>query len=230
MASAAQGSLLEKSLTDLAAGLHRDPFAVLGPHPDEHGREIVVRTLQPAARAVDVRLLSTGELHPMRPRGKGGIFEATIAGAERIDYRLRITYASGLDAEVGDPYRYGRVLSDFDLHLIGEGTHRRLFEKLGAHRIVLDATSGVHFAVWAPNADRVSVIGDSNGWDGRIHPMRLLVRSGVWELFIPELPEGEKYKFEIRTRAGGLLKKSDPFGFAFEIPPQTASVVHDLSG
>ncbi len=122
------------------------------------------------------------------------------------------------------------MLTDFDLYLLGEGTHHRAFEKLGAHRVRIGATTGVHFAVWAPNADRVSVVGDFNGWDGRVHPMRLLVPAGIWEIFIPDLPDGEKYKFEIRTPSGALLLKSDPFGFAFEEPPSTASVVRDISG
>ena len=112
------------------------------------------------------------------------------------------------------------MLSDFDLHLFGEGTHLRIFEKLGAHRIRVGSTTGVHFAVWAPNADRVSVVGDFNGWDGRVHPMRLLTPSGVWEMFIPDLADGERYKFEIRTAAGRSCKKTDPFGVAFETPPQ----------
>jgi 1,4-alpha-glucan branching enzyme len=131
--------------------------------------------------------------------------------------------------ELDDPYRYGRVLSDFDLHLFGEGTHLRAFEKLGAHRIHVGSTIGVHFAVWAPNAARVSVVGDFNGWDGRVHAMRFLSPNGVWEIFVPDLPDGEKYKFEIRTGTGALVKKSDPFGFAFEVPPQSASIVHDIS-
>src|SRR4029079_7578409 len=102
------------------------------------------------------------------------------------------------------------------LMLFGEGSHHRIFEKLGAHRITVGSTTGVHFAVWAPNASRVSVIGDINGWDGRVHPMRLLGPSGVWEIFVPGLADGERYKFEIRTATGELLEKSDPFGVAFE--------------
>jgi 1,4-alpha-glucan branching enzyme len=132
--------------------------------------------------------------------------------------------------EVDDPYRYGRVLTDFDLHLLSEGTHHRAFEKLGAHRINVGTTTGVHFAVWAPNADRVSLIGDFNGWDGRVNPMRLLVPSGVWEIFIPDLPDGEHYKFEIRAKSGELLRKTDPFAVAFEVPPQSAAIVRDISG
>src|SRR4029077_12559180 len=137
-------------------------------------------------------------------------------------------YPGDLTIELDDPYRYGRVLTDFDLHLLSEGTHYRAFEKLGAHRILQGTTTGVHFAVWAPNADRVSVIGDFNAWDGRVTPMRLLI-TGVWEIFIPAFADGEKYKFEIRTRTGAILKKTDPFARAYEAPPQTASIVHDIS-
>ena len=153
-----------------------------------------------------------------------------VSGFSRTvpDYRLRITYAGDHVLDVDDPYRYGRVLTDFDLHLLSEGTHYRAFEKLGAHRIAQGTTTGVHFAVWAPNAGRVSVIGDFNGWDGRVTPMRFLA-TGVWEIFIPGFADGEKYKFEIRTRNGATLKKTDPFALAFEAPPQTAAIVHDIS-
>jgi 1,4-alpha-glucan branching enzyme len=217
----------EAALAALAEGRHSDPFALLGPHPTPDG--YLVRTLQPAARSVDLRIPSTSELHAMR-RHEGGLFEVLLpTAAERPDYRLRITFGGGHVLEIDDPYRYGRVVTDYDLHLFGEGTHYRAFEKFGAHRIRVGVASGVHFAVWAPNADRVSVIGDFNGWDGRVHPMRRLAPAGVWELFVPDLGDGEKYKFEIRTRSGALLKKSDPFGFAFETPPQTASVVRDMS-
>jgi 1,4-alpha-glucan branching enzyme len=220
-------------LTALAEGRYNDPFAVLGPHDTDAGS--VVRTIQPAARSVDLRMVATGELRPMR-RLNGGVFEGMLesGGPERSalpavpDYRLRVTFGGGHVVEVDDPYRYGRLLSDYDLHLFAEGTHHRAYERFGAHRVRVGSTTGIHFAVWAPNADRVSVVGDFNGWDGRVHPMRRLVPAGVWELFIPDLPDGEKYKFEIRTRTGVLLKKSDPFGFAFEAPPQTASVVRDV--
>ena len=127
--------------------------------------------------------------------------------ADVSHYRLRVEFPGDHVLEFDDPYRYGRVLTDFDLHLLGEGTHYRAFDKLGAHRIAVGSTIGVHFAVWAPNADRVSVIGDFNGWDGRVHAMRLLTPSGVWEIFIPDLPDGEAYKFEIRTATGDLLQE-----------------------
>ncbi|HXD74674.1 MAG TPA: 1,4-alpha-glucan branching protein GlgB [Vicinamibacterales bacterium] len=120
-------------------------------------------------------------------------------------------------------------LSDFDIHLFAEGTHYRIYEKLGAHRVTLGGAEGIHFAVWAPNADRVSVIGDFNGWDGRAHPMQPRASSGIWTAFIPDLPDGQKYKYEIHTKADDLFKKTDPFGFYFEVPPQSASVVRDIS-
>ncbi len=216
---------LDPALAAIASGTSPDPFAVLGPHPDPRGG-FVVRTFQPAASSVDV-LARSGASTPMQ-RGGEGLFEARVPDA--ADYRLAITYHSGHTLAIDDPYRYGRVLTDFDLHLLGEGTHHRAYQKLGAHRISVGATIGVHFAVWAPNADRVSVVGDFNGWDGRVHPMRLLAPSGVWEIFIPDLADGENYKFEILAKTGEILKKADPFGFAFEVPPQSASVVRDISG
>jgi 1,4-alpha-glucan branching enzyme len=211
----------------------RDPFAKLGPHRRAGGRGFVIRAMQPAARAIDVKIVASGALIPMRRRGESGLFEVALPDPvddQAPDYRLRVTYSEDHVLELDDPYRYGRVLTDFDLYLLGEGTHHRAFEKLGAHRVRVGTTTGVHFAVWAPNADRVSLVGDFNGWDGRVHPMRLLAPAGIWELFVPDLSDGEKYKFEIRTKAGALLTKTDPFGFAFEVPPRTASVVRDISG
>jgi 1,4-alpha-glucan branching enzyme len=229
MKSVSERSALEDALSALAAARNSDPFAVLGPHQSGDGT-FVVRTLQPWARGVELRTVHGGELRAMRRRADG-IFEGELhglPGAAPPDYRIRALYPGDHIVEFDDPYRYGRVLSDFDLHLFAEGTHLRAFEKFGAHRIRLGSAMGVHFAVWAPNAERVSVIGDFNGWDGRIHPMRSLP-TGAWELFIPELPDGQKYKFEIRTRSGDILKKTDPYAVAFEAPPQTASVVRDIA-
>jgi 1,4-alpha-glucan branching enzyme len=241
---------IDRAIAALVGGTHRDPFAVLGPHDD--AGVTVVRALQPAARSIDIRIVETGALVPMTKRHPAGMFEARIdrvrlkpdatdegktdsaeSGLSRTgtapDYRLRVTFAGDQVLEIDDPYRYGRVLTDFDLHLLSEGTHYRAFEKLGAHRVAQGTTTGVHFAVWAPNADRVSVVGDFNGWDGRVTPMRFLAPGGIWEVFIPDLPDGEKYKFEIRTRTGAILKKTDPFGRAFEAPPQTAAILRDIS-
>jgi 1,4-alpha-glucan branching enzyme len=211
----------------------RNPFAVLGPHADGAGG-IVIRAMQPAAKSVEVHLTAADRTVPMVRVNREGLWEARVSaesGIDRVpDYRLRVTYSDRRQLEIDDPYRYGRVLTDFDLHLFGEGNHRRAFEKFGAHRIRVGPTVGVHFAVWAPNADRVSVVGDFNGWDGRVHPMRLLLPGGVWEIFIPDLRDGEKYKFEIRARGGALLTKSDPFGVSFETPPRSASIIRDISG
>jgi 1,4-alpha-glucan branching enzyme len=237
MTPAGPASALDQDLASLVAGTHRDPFALLGPHADDDG--IVIRAIQPAAKRIDVRIVATGALVAMTKRDPAGLYEvrlkADITGsALRLDatpdYRLRITYAGDHVLEIDDPYRYGRVLTDFDLYLFGEGSHLRIFEKLGAHRTTVGSTTGVNFAVWAPNAERVSLVGDLNGWDGRAHPMRLLAGVGVWEIFIPDLPDGEKYKFEIRTRGGEILEKTDPFARAFEAPPRTAAIVHDAAG
>ena len=127
--------------------------------------------------------------------------------------------------ELLDPYQFGQILTDFDLHLFSEGTHYRAWEKFGSHRATVDGITGVHFAVWAPNAQRVSVVGDFNHWDGRAHPMRRLVPSGVWEIFIPDLPDGACYKYEVRTSAGHLLEKADPYAQWFEVPPNSASII-----
>jgi len=223
---------LDREIRAIVEGTSQNAFAVLGPHEDSSGW--VVRALYPAAKSVEVRVSRTGELRPMTMRHPAGLFEVRLDRADAADYRLRINYRANGDGdhrvEIDDPYRYGRVLTDFDLHLFNEGTHHRAFEKLGAHRIKVGTTTGVHFAVWAPNADRVSLLGDFNGWDGRVHAMRLLVPSGIWEIFMPDLPDGERYKFEIRTASGTLLKKTDPFGLSFEVPPQSAAVVRDISG
>jgi 1,4-alpha-glucan branching enzyme len=224
-------ALVPDAFTALANGTNRDPFAVLGPHPDETGRGVRVRAFHPAARAISLRLAATGQLLPMAEGSPAGLFDVMVEGQTgALDYRLRLAFPGGHVVETDDPYRYGRVLGDLDLHLFGEGRHLRIFEKLGAHRIKVGSTWGVHFGVWAPNADRVSVIGDFNGWDGRVHPMRLLAPAGIWEIFLPDLHDGEKYKFEIRTKSGRLLQKSDPFGVAFEIPPLSAAIIRDISG
>ena len=207
----------------LAGARHADPFSVLGPHAGDRG--VTIRAVFPHAEQVAVTCPDGGAVE-MERRHPAGVFEATLDGVYQIPpYRLRVTYPSGHVAEVDDPYRYGRVIGDFDLYLFGEGSHTHIYDKLGAHPLRIGDTDGVHFAVWAPNAHRVSVVGDFNGWDGRAHPMRSLGSSGVWEIFIPAARVGDNYKFEIRSRHGHILVKIDPFGFAFEIPPLSASIV-----
>jgi 1,4-alpha-glucan branching enzyme len=214
---------IESALKALTTARFSDPFSVLGPHVEE-GR-LVIRAHLPAAEGIEV-LRGGAAPTEMERRLDGGIFEARFdAVRELIDYKLRVTYPGGHSVEIDDPYRFGRVISDYDLYLFGEGKHTRIYDKLGAHPIRVADVEGVHFAVWSPNAARVSVVGDFNDWDGRVHPMRSLSTSGVWEIFIPAARRGHRYKFEIRTRTGHVLLKSDPFGFAFEIPPLSASIV-----
>src|SRR3954467_12566500 len=211
-------------LQELAEARHADPFGVLGPHL-EPNKGVVIRTVMPTAERITVTRNGSGTVEMTR-RHPAGIFEAVLADVTEIpDYRLRVSFDGGGTSEIDDPYRYGRVLSDYDLYLFGEGKHTRIYDKLGAHPITIGNSAGVHFAVWAPNAARVSVVGDFNAWDGRRHPMRSLGSSGIWEIFIPGPALGERYKFELLTRHGEVILKSDPFGFAFELPPLNASIV-----
>ena len=209
-------------LDALAEARHDDPFGVLGPHVDPNG--VVIRACLPTAERVAVARKGSAAV-VMKRRHPAGVFEASIPGLQTIpDYRLDVTYAGGTTAQIDDPYRYGRVLTDFDIYLFGEGKHTRIYDKLGAHLMTIGGVEGTHFAVWAPNARRASVVSDSNFWDGRRHPMRKL-GLGVWEIFIPGIGAGEKYKFELLSEHGEVLLKSDPFGFAFELPPLNASIV-----
>src|SRR5205085_2300715 len=211
----------------LAGQRHRDPFSELGPHREGEG--IAIITYQPSAERVEVARSGGGATEMARVHA-GGIFEATFPRVTDVfDYRLRVTYPDGNVVEIDDPYRYGRVITEYDVYLFSQGKHTRIYGKLGAHLMRIGEADGVHFALWAPDAVRVSVVGDFNTWDGRRHPMRRLGPTGVWEIFIPGIPEGARYKFEIRSSLHGeLLLKSDPFGFGFEAPPLTASIVTRL--
>lgn len=215
--------------TAIVRGDHGDPFSVLGPHPNHDTGETLVRAFLPTATAVDVVPAGTASGIAMQKINPAGLFEARLpAGLGGGAYRLKVA-AGGTVSEIEDPYRFLPVLGDIDLHLFGEGTHYRNFEKFGAHVIDHQGVGGVHFAVWAPNARRVSVVGDFNDWDGRCHPMRLHPGVGLWEIFIPGLGEGTLYKFEIKSRDGTLLPlKADPYAFAMEPPPRTASRVTRL--
>ncbi len=210
---------------------HWDPFRVLGPHAIEADGEtyLSIRAFVPDARSIVV-VPRAGEPVEARRIHPAGFFEAIVGPVDLLfRYRLRIEGPRGNVWETEDPYRFGRVLSDYDIYLLSEGNHLRNFEKLGAHEIELDGVRGVHFAVWAPNAERVSVVGDFNEWDGRRNPMRNLGSSGLWEIFLPGVREGDLYKFEIRSRIGGVLRlKSDPYAFYNELRPGTASVVWNI--
>jgi 1,4-alpha-glucan branching enzyme len=199
-----------------------DPHAFLGAHPARGG--VVVRAYRPDAESI--RVLPMGV--ELERRGGDGLFEGTVKGAELpLAYELEVSYPAGDSYVLRDPYSFLPTIGELDVHLAGEGRHEQLYAKLGAHAREVDGVAGVAFAVWAPNARSVSVVGDFNGWDGRLHPMRSLGASGIWELFVPDLRPGTKYKFELRTQTGKLRLKADPFAFRTEVPPRNASVVVD---
>jgi 1,4-alpha-glucan branching enzyme len=200
-----------------------DPHRLLGAHPHDGG--VVVRAFRPAAERVVARADGHEPVELAR-RHPAGLFEGELPGATLpLHYRLEVSYGKGKTYTVHDPYAFMPTLGELDLHLAGEGRHEELYERLGAHVRELDGVTGVAFAVWAPAARSVSVVGDFNSWDGRLNPMRALGSSGIWELFVPDVVEGDRYKFEIRTAEGDLVLKADPFAFAAEHPPNTASVV-----
>ena len=227
--------LSKAEVISLCRGEHGNPFAVLGLHAGTKGR-LWLRSLQPGADAVFVIDAESGqeliELTQRKIEGLGdasGFFEASNLGrSEPFDYRLRIVWPGGVQ-EIEDPYCFSTVLGELDVWLLAEGSHLRPYERLGAHLREIDGVQGTAFAVWAPDAQRVSVVGDFNSWDGRRHPMRLRRECGVWELFLPNVGSGARYKYEIRSQDGHLLpQKADPYGFAAELRPSTASVVTEL--
>ena len=236
--------LLSIELNALARGEHSDPFHILGPHYEEVGGKtsVIVRVFRPGAESVAV--IWSGRTSPISAARTAvdDIFVATIpvqvpelAVGQKLrpinptSYRLRVTYSDGRVEEAYDAYAFPPVLTEFDLHLIGEGTHYFNYEKLGAHVREQEGVRGVHFGVWAPNARRVSVVGDFNHWDGRTHPMLSRGFSGIWELFVPGLDHGDLYKFEILSQVEHQLAlKADPYGFYAELRPKTSSIVYDV--
>jgi 1,4-alpha-glucan branching enzyme len=227
----------------IARGEHSDPFAVLGPHwTEREGKKLlVIRVVHPNAAEVTVLWGKKAEGYRAVRVHPDGVFEAQIpasaAGKSQTEavaaggYRLQFRFSDGNVFETYDPYAFPPVLTEYDLYLSGEGTHYQKYEKLGAHVREVAGVRGVHFGVWAPNARRVSVVGNFNIWDGRVHPMRHRGSSGIWEIFIPGMGEGELYKFEILSSAGKLVGlKTDPYGFAGEMRPNNASVVCTIDG
>ncbi|GAB1821998.1 1,4-alpha-glucan branching protein GlgB [Herbidospora sp. RD11066] len=209
----------------LAGGAHHDPHSILGAHMTGEG--VAIRVLRPFAETVEA--LVDGEVHPLE-HVEFGIFEVLVKGLDKIpSYRLRVKYEGSDPVETGDPYRHWPTLGEVDLHLIGEGRHERLWEVLGARPLVHEDEQGTAFAVWAPNALGVRMIGDFNHWNGGGHPMRSLGSSGVWELFIPGVGAGTRYKFEILGVDGVWRSKADPMARRTEVPPLTASVVEETS-
>jgi len=217
------------AMNALLGAYHGDPFSVLGMHLA--GNHLAVRAIRPDARALTVVRLKDGKKFPAKRLHEAGFFEAILPATEeeRFDYEFEATSHDGHTWTFRDPYSFGQILGPMDLHLFSEGNHYEIYKKLGAHLVEMQGVWGCSFAVWAPNAQRISVIGDFNGWDGRYHPMRKLLGCGVWEIFIPHVVEGAHYKFEIKASHGGLLLKSDPYAFYGQHGRQTASMVFDLN-
>ena len=232
--------MLDSSISDhvglLLDGRHENPFALLGPQEirEEGRRAVRVRAFLPRSEKA---WLSPGHTSspetrwPMRRIHPAGLYEAVCPVNHEQSlptYRIESVESNGFQRSSPDPYAFPSMLTDYDLYLLGEGCHWRSYERLGAHLRTVSGVQGVNFAVWAPNASGVSVVGDFNAWDGRLHPMKKHIPSGIWELFIPELSAGTVYKYEIRGLEG-LVLKADPYAFEAEVPPRTASVVADLS-
>jgi 1,4-alpha-glucan branching enzyme len=217
----------------LAKAEHWNPYELLGPHHTsvEGAKALSVRTFAPHAREVRVipevpasRPIQMNRIH------EAGLFEAILPAPNGTStYRIQVTDSAGSITERHDPYAFPPMVSDHDLHLFSEGRLFKAYDTLGAHVRTVNGVTGVHFVVWAPNAARVSVVGEFNRWDGRCHQMTNRGTTGLWELFIPDLPEGTLYKYEIRARnQEAPFLKADPYAFAAELEPRTASVVHDL--
>ncbi|MEL6618632.1 MAG: 1,4-alpha-glucan branching protein GlgB [Pseudomonadota bacterium] len=208
----------------LLHGRHGAPFDVLGIHTTK-GKSWLVAFVPNATRLT----ATFGRSQTDIPGLDGALFAGPVPRS-RCAHTLTATYADGSEWTFDDPYRFGPVLGEMDRYLMGEGTHRRLWDALGAHVTRIDGVAGTHFAVWAPNATRVSVVGDFNGWNGAQHPMRRVGATGVWELFLPGIGDGTHYKYEIRPDHGVPMMKADPVGFGAEHPPATSSIVRDISG
>lgn len=223
-------TISSEQVNQIVYNLHHDPFEVLGAHPlEENGstQKWVVRAYLPQADAVSVIVPTERKEYSMETVHNSHFFECIVETSELANYQFKLTQG-GHEWVIYDPYAFrSPKLTDFDLHLFGEGNHHRVYEKLGAHLMTVDGVKGVYFAVWAPNARNVSILGDFNNWDGRLHQMRKR-NNMVWELFIPELGVGSAYKYEVKNWEGHIYEKSDPYGFQQEVRPKTASIVADL--
>jgi 1,4-alpha-glucan branching enzyme len=209
----------------LRAGTLAQPHGLLGAHELEDGGA-VVRTYRPDAARVEV-LVDDGD-GVVADQSAPGFFEARLPAMPAADrYHLRVHYAGGETFDLRDPYAFWPTLGDIDLHLAGEGRHEELWRRMGAHPGQNQNVAGTSFAVWAPNAQSVRVVGDFNSWDGRLHPMRLLGSSGIWELFLPDVGSGDRYRYEIVTADGALVTRADPYAFNTEVPPANASRVFE---
>jgi 1,4-alpha-glucan branching enzyme len=222
--------LTKDELQSLMGLTHQSPHTLLGMHPLGDHSGLVVRAMLPDAKKVAIRPVHEKDkpAFDLKRIPKTDVFEAvTILAGKVYAYDLMVTNRQGQTRRTRDAFSFLPTLGESDLFLFGKGDERKIYEKLGAQLRVIDGVPGASFAVWAPNAQRVSVVGDFNHWDGRFHPMRLLGASGVWEIFIPGVRQGANYKFEIRDAHGNIKLNTDPFGFFFEVAPKQAAIVWD---
>src|SRR3989449_484574 len=220
--------LTQDELRGLVEVNTRSPHQLLGMHPLGDGSGLVVRALLPDAAKVEVQPVHERDKpsFALKRISQSDIFEGVTKEATRVyAYDLVIADRSGTVRRTRDPYSFLPTLGESDLFLFGKGDERRIYDKLGAQLRTIDGVSGASFAVWAPNAQRISVVGDFNNWDGRAHQMRSLGLSGVWEIFIPGVAEGGHYKYGIRNLRGPIVMKTDPFGFFFAAPPKNNAIV-----
>ena len=227
-------SVSDEEIKQIVESRHQDPFQVLGPHLiDYKGKKsLVIRAFSPDAELIYLLPADHPDIkHPMKKIHPDGFFEAILPEEKRaFRYRFHIIDKEGTARTCYDPYSFLPIISEYDRYLFAQGNHYRIFEKLGSHPMEIDAVPGVQFAVWAPNALRVSTVGNFNRWDGRVHQMRNLGGSGIWEIFIPEIGEGELYKYEIKAKNGDVFLKADPYAFYSQVRPETASIVYKLEG
>lgn len=220
--------LSQEDIAAIAGGYHGDPFRVLGPH--KMGDSLAIRAFLP--QAAQATAVIDSQKFPMNKLHNEGFFELLLektSYSHEVDYEILLKTYAGDEILYNDPYRFPSPFSDYDKHLFVEGTLKRMYDHLGARPYEMKGCSGVYFSVWAPNAERVSLIGDFNNWDGRRHPLRFLQDAGIWELFVPGLSVGAHYKYEIQTSYQGYaVAKSDPVGFFSQLRPDTASIVWDI--
>ena len=204
-----------------------DPHRLLGPHRE--GNATVVQAFYPGAVSMELKLPGQKTVE-MEQADEAGYYATLVDGKEIGSYTLKASLEDGTTEEFEDPYRFAPVITKEDTARFAAGIHYEAYRMLGAHMMTIDKTQGVHFAVWAPNALRVSVVGDFNHWDGRRHQMRRLWDSGIFEIFIPGVKEGENYKFELKLKGGLTYLKADPYAFGQQLRPDTASVVRNIDG
>ena len=222
--------LTPEELHSLVELTHQSPHSLLGMQPLGDKSGLVVRALLPDAAKVEIQPTheKTKPKFELQRIHDAGLFEGVTKSANRVyAYDLVVTNHQGRVRRTRDAFSFLPTLGESDLFLFGKGDERRIYEKLGAQLRTIDGVPGVSFAVWAPNAQRISVVGNFNGWDGRFHPLRLLGASGVWEIFVPGVGIGAHYKFEIRDAHGSISLKTDPYGFFFEVAPKNAAIVWD---